>query len=373
VLRTGTSGFGRDLELLTTPTIERSRAVRTDADGGAVVRIRSLHKRFPVRRSWRESLREPFRRDFLAALQNVSLDVRAGEFFGLLGPNGAGKSTLFRILTGLVLPEAGEVSVAGRDVVRELGRVRQMVVPVGNEERSLFWRLSAWENVRVYAALHGLRGAKRDRRIREVLETVELTDTGNKMVGQFSSGMKQRLLLARALLARPRVLLLDEPTRSLDPVSARRFRAFLREEVVERQGCTVLLATHSAEEALELCDRIGVLNRGRLLRVGTPAELMAQVGEERYRLWVHEVDWAAFSVAIEARGLGAPAALPDEAPGWVSAELPLAGGMEEVGKLLKHLVSGGVSVGRVEPVRLSLADLIERVVAAPHEEESGRA
>jgi ABC-2 type transport system ATP-binding protein len=192
---------------------------------------------------------------------------------------------------------------------------------------------------------------------------VELADAGEKMVGRFSSGMKQRLLIARALLARPRVLLLDEPTRSLDPISARRFRGFLREEISGRQGCTVLLATHNTEEALELCDRVGVLDHGELLAVGTAGELAAEIGEDRYRVWTRSPAHPAFD-AVGARHLGRGVAPREGGPtaGWTPVDLDIPGGAERAAEVLALLVDSGVSVSGFERVRLSLADLIERIV-----------
>ncbi|HSH46152.1 MAG TPA: ABC transporter ATP-binding protein, partial [Longimicrobiales bacterium] len=231
---------------------------------GPVVRVRGLTKTFPVRRSWRDLIREPFTRpERITALRDIHFDVGPAEFFGLLGANGAGKTTLFKMLAAQLLPDEGTALVKGFDVVREAAEVRRILTPVVADERSLNWRLTARQNLELFASLYGLRGPAADERVTSLLETVELTDTGTKMVGAFSSGMKQRLLIARALLGNPRVLLLDEPTRSLDPVSARRFRRFLREELAARQGCTVLLATHSADEAFDLCDRVAILDRGR--------------------------------------------------------------------------------------------------------------
>jgi ABC-2 type transport system ATP-binding protein len=345
-----------------TPTAGVLRVPLGEAAPPSVVRIEGLRKRFPVRRGWVETVTRPLRREFVPVLQDVSFEVREGEFFGLLGPNGAGKTTLFKTLSGMVLPDSGGAEVAGFDVVRELDRVHEVLTPASNEERSLFWRLSAWENLRAYAALHGLRGDELRSRIGQVLETVGLSDTGTKMVGQFSSGMKQRLLIARALLTRPRVLLLDEPTRSLDPVSARQFRAFLRDEVVGGHGCTVLLATHSAEEALELCDRIGVLHLGRMLRIGSPGELMRELGDHRYRLWVREEDWVALVAIADSAGLAVPVrAIADEA-GWAIGELRVPGGLDGASAVLSEAAAAGVRIGRFEPLRLSLAELIESVV-----------
>jgi ABC-2 type transport system ATP-binding protein len=303
------------------------------------------------------------RRELTPSLQGVTLQVYEGEFFGLLGPNGAGKTTLFKILSTLVLPDEGSATVWGHDVVREDVAVRGLLTPVLTNERSLNWRLAARENLELFAVLHGLRGGEQRARVDEVLRAVDLTDTGRKPVGKFSSGMKQRLMIARALLSRPRVLLLDEPTRSLDPISARAFRQFLREEIAGRQGCTVLLATHNTEEALNLCNRVGVLNRGRLLAVGAPEQLGRQLADERYLLWTRQPRHPAFA-ALGERGLADDVVVHDaEEDGWSRVELRIAGGMDRAAEVLDLLTCAGLSVARFEPVRLSLADLIERTVA----------
>lgn len=327
-----------------------------------MVHVAGLSKRFPVRRTWGQMLRAPRRREHQQSLLEVSLDVRAGEFFGLLGPNGAGKTTLFKTLATLVIPDAGSATVGGYDVVRQPERARRLLTPVLANERSLYWRLSARENLRLYAALQGLSRTAAAERIEELLALVELADVGQKIVAAFSSGMMQRLLIARALLSRPRVLLLDEPTRSLDPISARSFRRFLREEIAGRQQCTVLLATHSAEEALELCDRVGILNRGRLLAVGTTAELAREFGDERYVLVTTEPRHAALTALHEQRRLRVLSAAPDEDDGWWRVELELTGGLDAAARTLDALGAAGVRVARFERVPLPLADLIERVV-----------
>jgi ABC-2 type transport system ATP-binding protein len=327
-----------------------------------VVDVQRLSKSFPVRRTWGAALRRPLRRELTPGLQGVTLQVYEGEFFGLLGPNGAGKTTLFKILSTLVLPDEGSATVWGHDVVGDEVAVRGLLTPVLTNERSLNWRLTARENLDLFAALHGLRGGEQRSRVDEVLQAVDLTDTGRKPVGKFSSGMKQRLMIARALLSRPRVLLLDEPTRSLDPISARAFRQFLREEIAGRQGCTVLLATHNTEEALNLCNRVGVLNRGRLLAVGAPEQLGRQLADERYLLWTRQPRHAALA-ALGERGLADDLVVHDgEEDGWSRVELRIPGGMDRAAEVLDLLTCAGVPVARFEPVRLSLADLIERTV-----------
>lgn len=333
-----------------------------------VVRITGLSKRFPVRRSLRQALLEPRARQYRLALRAVSFAVMPGEFFGLLGVNGAGKTTLFKILSTLVQPDAGSASVEGYDIQRTPGEVRRRLAPVIADERSLLWRLSARENLRLYASLYGLRGRAAERRVTELLATVGLADAGAKLVGQFSSGMKQRLLIARALLPRPRVLLLDEPTRSLDPLAARAFRRLLREEIAHDHGCTVLLATHNAEEAFHLCDRVGVLHAGMLVALGAAADLARAAGAELYRLVTRAPNHPLFAELVRegvVHGCAVTAARED---GWATVELRLGGGVSGAAAVLERLVGAGVPVALFEQVALPLAELIERLVAggAPH-------
>lgn len=323
-----------------------------------------LTKRFPVARTWAQAARHPMRREFTDSVSGVSFAVAPGEFFGLLGPNGAGKTTLFKLLSTAITPDAGTATVAGFDVVREPGEVRRRLTPVLANERSLNWRLSGRENLKLFAALYGIHGARARTRIDEVLAAVELSDVGEKMVANFSSGMKQRLSIARALISEPSILLLDEPTRSLDPVSARNFRTFLREDIAGRRGCTVLLATHSSDEALGLCDRVAVLNRGRLLATGTPEKLLREFGDERYRVWTTAPDHTAFD-ALRRDGAAVrwDRAEPSEG-GWWRVEVSLVGGLDRAAAVLRELTVAGVPVARFEHIALSLGDLIDRVVGA---------
>jgi len=327
----------------------------------AIVRIRGISKRFPVRRGWIDTMLHPRSSEYESALQAIDLDVPEGEIFGLLGQNGAGKSTLFKILATLILPDTGTAEVGGFDTVRDASRVRNILTPVIPNERSLYWRLSARENLRLYAALQGVSRANEGRALDEILSVVGLGDAGDKQVGMFSSGMRQRLLVARALLGRPQVLLLDEPTRSMDPVGARDFRSFIRTEVNGARGCTVLLATHDHQEVDELCTRVGVLDRGRLLAVGAIEDLATDLRVHRYRLWTRtpdhpsilamESEWRAQRLVVEAAPVD----------GWVRIGFELAEGADSAARLLGHLTASGVVLSRFERVDLPLAELIERV------------
>jgi len=333
--------------------------VKEPLSHSVAVSIRGVTKSFVVQRSWRELLLRPRDRTTQTVLHDIQLEVGQGEFFGLLGQNGAGKSTLFRILAGLVLPDLGDVEVTG--VALGGGRRgREGLAPVIPSERSLYWRLDARENLRLYASLHGMDPRTVPGRIEEVLRVVGLDGTGLKQVGLFSSGMKQRLLIARALLPEPRILLLDEPTRSLDPVSARDFRRFLRDEIGGRQGCTVLLATHDHEEVRDLCDRIGILHQGRLLAVGSTEEVLQTLEFQRIRVrtaaapppWLDGVLREHGAELLEVTEPG------PEGWRWVRLRLPDA---QEPTHLLTALVSRGLPFARFEREELSLADLLEGV------------
>ena len=341
-------------------TQPRATSYRAPIGAPVVIRIAGLTKRFVARRSWREMLSPSTRRRVTTALGGVSLEARAGEIVGLLGPNGAGKTTLLKILSTLVLPDAGRAEIAGFDVVRHAANARRVLAPVTADERSLEWRLSARENLRFFGVLHGLKGETLQSRITDLLAGVGLVEAGDKMVGAFSSGMRQRLLIARALLSRPQALLLDEPTRSLDPLAARAFRDFLRQEVAGRQGCAVLLATHDPDEALDLCDCIAILDRGRLLASGPAHALAREFGEERYRVSMSQ--WNAHaSVHLAARGLPLRRAPERDTEGWVVAELDLPIEADPAA-VLSDLIAAGLRIGRYEKVQPTIAELMERVL-----------
>jgi ABC-2 type transport system ATP-binding protein len=335
----------------------------SDVPAPGVIDIHRLTKRYSVRRSIGEIVRAPGGHSSAFALREVSFHVNEGEFFGLLGPNGAGKTTLLRILSTLILPDEGSAIVGGRDVVRDAAAVRREVALVLSDERGLYWRLSAHENLRLFATLHDLHGREMRSRIAELLSLVGLSDAGSKLVGAFSSGMRQRLLIARGLLRRPRVLLLDEPTRSLDPVAARDFRTFLVEDVANRAGCTIVLATHSADEAFGLCTRIGILDKGRLLDHGTMAELARHLDRDRYRVWTRTPGHRMWD-GLDARPVPQPAAgIAGDSDGWTQLEVTIPGGMAASARVLSSLAGSGVVVGRFEQVPYTLADVIESAIA----------
>jgi ABC-2 type transport system ATP-binding protein len=212
------------------------------------IRVREIRKRF---------------RD-VQALDGVSLDVEPGEVVALLGPNGAGKSTLIRILGTTVIPDSGSVTVGGHDVVRDPVAVRRSLGLMIGDERSHYWRISAKRNLAFFAAMVGIPHREAAARAERLLEAVGLADAADRPVLGYSSGMRARLSLARAMLADPPLLLLDEPTRNLDPLAAARFRGSASQLAGER-GDGILFATHDLHEAVAISTRILVLSAGRIV------------------------------------------------------------------------------------------------------------
>jgi ABC-2 type transport system ATP-binding protein len=210
------------------------------------------------------------------AVRGISFRVRRGEIFGFLGPNGAGKTTTIHVLATLLKPTAGKAIVAGYDVVREPVKVRRSIGIVF-QDPSLDDQLTAWENMYIHGRVYGLKGRVLEERIEELLRFVELYEHRNRPVKYFSGGMRRRLEIARALLHKPRVLFLDEPTIGLDPHT----RAHIWDYIVRlrREGkVTIFLTTHYMDEAERLCDRIAIIDHGRIIAEGTPEELKRLVG-----------------------------------------------------------------------------------------------
>ena len=246
-----------------------------------------LEKSFAKKRSLTELVTKPFAtQERVRALRGVDLHVKTGEIFGLLGPNGAGKTTLVKILSCLILPDHGRALIGGEDVRHE-NKVKPRLGLVHSDERSFYWRLSGRENLRFFARLYDVPGKRIDSRIDELLHKVDLAEAAPRRFSDYSAGMKQRLAIARALLHDPPVLLMDEPTRSLDPSASLALRALIKDELKGRDGKTILLATHNLREAEVLCDRVAILVQGTVRQVGTIDEVRRWgIDEHHFRLEV---------------------------------------------------------------------------------------
>lgn len=210
----------------------------------------------------------------LLAVNNLDTTIQAGETFGLIGPNGSGKTTLIRMLAGLLRPTSGSIRVLGEHLPNS-----KVAAKVGymTQASALYLDLTARENLRFFATIYGLRGKEQEKRIKEMLERVDLADRGNDVVNKFSGGMRQRLSLACSLVHNPRLALLDEPTVGVDPELRLSFWQYFHQ--LNQEGVTIIVSTHHLDEAAR-CTRLGLMRFGTLLAVGTPAELLQQSGKE---------------------------------------------------------------------------------------------
>ena len=286
------------------------------------------------------------------AVDDLSLDVRAGEIFGFLGHNGAGKTTTVRLLNGVLEPSAGNASVLGLDPQAE-GPALRARTGVLTETPSLDERLTARDNLSTYAELYNVPRLEAPGRVNSLLSEFELAERADEKVGGYSKGMKQRLALARALLHRPEVLFLDEPTAALDPVAARHVHTLV-ETLARREGCTVFLCTHNLVEAQKLCDRVAVMEQGRLVALGTPSELTRQYVK---RLDVDlEVDPVQIDLALQT--LQQYPQLVIDTPRREKETLTLTlAGWEAIPELLSILVQCGLRIYRLAPQEANLEEV----------------
>lgn len=206
----------------------------------------------------------------ITAVDGLSLNINKGELFGLLGPNGAGKTTIINILCGLLTPTKGSVSVGGYNVKKELQNVKELI-GVCTQETAVYPFLTGRENVELFGNLHAMPKQRIKKNAEDLLEHLGLIEDANRRVGKYSGGMKRRINLIMALVHDPEIAFLDEPTVAMDPQSRRAVWDFIRE--LRKQGRTIILTTHYMEEAEELCDRVGIVDHGKLIALGSPRHL----------------------------------------------------------------------------------------------------
>lgn len=286
------------------------------------------------------------------AVEQLSLEVQAGEIFGFLGHNGAGKTTTVRLLNGVLAPTSGQARVLGLDPQTD-GPALRAQTGVLTETPSLDERLTARDNLTIYADLYNLAPAGIGARVNSLLGEFELADRADEKVAGYSKGMKQRLALARALLHKPAVLFLDEPTSGLDPVAARHVNGLV-ENLARREGCTVFLCTHNLVEAQKLCDRVAVMEHGRLVASGTPQELTRQYVK---RLDI-DLEVAPAQVELVLKLLPEYPRLVIEPPKREKDVLTLTlSGRDAIPELLSTLVQKGFQVYRLAPQEINLEEV----------------
>ncbi|TME94230.1 MAG: ABC transporter ATP-binding protein [Chloroflexi bacterium] len=328
----------------------------TATAAGPAVDARGLVKVFERgRRTFWQRLRgEPDRRERFHAVDGIDLRVERGEIFGLLGPNGAGKTTTMKMLATLLIPTSGTISVLGIDVLARPRDVRARLGAMLSGERSLYWKLTARENLEYFAALYHVPPRQTRARIDDALTSVKLLDRADDYVERYSTGMRQRLALARALLPDPPLVILDEPTVGLDPQAARDLRARVRE--LRSQGRTVLLTTHYMEEADQLCDRVAIIDHGRIVALDTPGALKRTIrAEEVVRLEIGLADDGA--AVLERLGRSATVARSERHNGTLAVTAHCASARDFVPAAFDAARSAGATIQHVEVVPVTLEDV----------------
>ncbi|MCD6559231.1 MAG: ABC transporter ATP-binding protein [Palaeococcus sp.] len=310
------------------------------------IEVRELRKSYP------KKIPLPLRRvEWIEAVKGISFEVKKGELFGLLGPNGAGKTTTIKMLTTLLEPTGGEAKILGYDIKRDAREIRKRINLVAEGERTLYWRLSAYENLKYFSRIYYVPKNKEKGRIEELLKLVGLWERRNDLVMGFSRGMKQRLAIAKALINDPEVLFLDEPTLGLDVQSALFVREFIK-KLVEEHKKTVLLTTHYMAEAEELCDRIAIIDHGKIIALDTPEGLKRMITDED----AVEIKVKDFAPSKLERSPFRMAVVKEDA----STNMLLLRGQvveEELPKLVEWLVRKGAKILSVEQKEPTLEDV----------------
>lgn len=294
------------------------------------------------------------------ALEDLTLDVRWREVFGLVGRNGAGKTTLLKIISSLIEPTFGSVRVLEKDSVRHGEEVKRSIGLVASEERSFYGRLSGFHNLQFFARMYGMSEARAKSRIEELTELFELGEVIKRRFHEFSTGNRQRLAIARALLLDPPLVLLDEPTRSLDPIAADELRTLIRERMNRSENKTVMITTHNLSEIEQLCDRVAILSQGALKELGTVQELEQKYSsEEQVTLRVRcnsqkasSGEWQTGLPTSRIRPLG------DHA---YEIEFVRRVGDPMLDQVFNHLVNNGAEIVGCQSTRIGLLEILEKI------------
>ena len=344
-----------------------STSMATAAKVIPVISVTNLSKTYPVPfLRLKKFLRRKFKPP-VEALRDISFEIREGEIFGLIGPNGAGKTTLTKIIATLIQPTSGAVTVNGHDTVTDDQRVRREVGLAGAEERSFYWRLTAEQNLLFFAGLHGMSGRVAKKRAAELFELLELSDLARRRFAELSTGNRQRLAIARAMLASPSILLLDEPTRSLDPLAAARMRTLIKS--LSTRKTTIFLTSHNLAEVEELCDRIAIIGKGELRAVDTPQNLRALHTDEE-RVVITFTDLAAVDAERVLARVFAAKLFVIESAGADGCRLEFRRSPKDelLDGVLRELQQSGAVLRSIDSGKASLLDVLVRYETEPVDE-----
>jgi len=330
-----------------------------------IIETRNLCKKYFQPKRYRELILHPFLKNELIALEDINISVKKGELFGLLGPNGSGKTTLIKILSTLILPTRGKAYVNGNDVTQHEKKVKSMIGLVVSDERSFYWRLTGKQNLLFFATLNNIPPSEAENRIKKISDLIGLEEDMYRAFQNYSSGTRQKMAIARGLLTDPEILFLDEPTRNLDPVITSALRVFVKDVLVGQSGKTVFMATNNMQEAEELCDRIAIIQKGKVKQSGTLSEI---------RKTYHEKEQFIIKVKSGMRGVRELIQHSDfsdnlidlrpelHSEGSVLLDMEIDYQKENISEFIEWLVVSGFKVESCVKQELSLNELFARSV-----------
>ena len=303
----------------------------------------------------------PGRKEEVNALNGVSFKIKKGELFGILGPNGAGKTTLIKILCTLILPTTGTALVNGFDIAKEEEYAKSSIGLVTGDERSFYWRLTGMQNLKFFSSLLNFSSSDAEKKIDEVLDFVGMKDKADDRFNSYSTGMKQKMAIARGLLNNPDILFMDEPTRSLDPTTSQNLRDFVKDRLVIDQKKTVILSTHHLMEAEQMCDRVAMINKGKIRACGTLEELRKLIKREKmYVVTVKNISDDAIEKLSDLEGVTSL-----ESHGMhdlTSLELGLSGEGILLQDVIEMIIGGGGKIHDCSSKELVLSDIFAHLI-----------
>ena len=328
------------------------------------IETQNLSKSFTAFRSYQDLLLHPFTKKEVPALREVTVSIRKGELFALLGPNGAGKTTLIKILSTLILPSSGKAFVNGWDVTTHGKEVRRTIGYVVSDERSFYWRLTGRQNLRFFAALNNLSAGEAGERVGRLLGIVDLDQDADRMFKDYSTGMRQKLAIARGLLTDPDIIFMDEPTKALDPISAQNIRDMVKEKIIREKKKSVLYATHNLQEAEQLCDRLAIISKGTIKDVGTVAELKKKFQPDaRYIIRVRNAGTDLISRIALLPSLQMVSGQEDASnQDGVRFEVVLDASSGNISPIIKKIITMGGDITSLQEKEPSLEEVFSRVV-----------
>jgi ABC-2 type transport system ATP-binding protein len=324
----------------------------------------NITKKYPETKGYGDLLLHPFRRKETTALSNVNIQIKKGELFGLLGSNGAGKTTLIKILCTLVLPTSGRAFVNGLEVTKDERKIRKIIGYVVGDERSFYWRLTGRQNLMFFAKLNNISKREAEQRIENLLAFMELSRYADRMFKDYSTGMRQKLAIARGLLTNPEVLFMDEPTNGLDPITAQKLRSLIRKKLVEEEKRTIVFATHNLHEAEELCDRIAFIHSGEIKISGLVADIKKEfTTDKRYVMKLESSDTGLLEKIYRMAQVKKVTKIPDVSlSGTIQIEVENIDGNEGIFQVIKEVVDMGGKIYAIHEREISLGETFSRII-----------